>query len=417
MSSDELKPSRGFVKEIIKRDRNIFFKDFLDSISKNDKNDIKDSSLNIKKLMDNENYLKDYLNNIKILNNDIVEGHDEPHSNKILVSDFTEYNPLHNGHFHCMKVAKSKNPNGIFVAIVPGLFERSGRGVPYMLTRQARAEIAITVGADIVVEGPPMGIMGSGQYAICLAKMFKALNTDFIPRGYKPFEGFDNVLERIAIGHGVAPKPYKIVDMDTKEILLEGTLEEDNYVITSLSKSLKRIKFDFKNKFIFVKRIEGVSGTLIRKAISSGNFGNVKNLLPKESIAIIQKEIKEGRAPLHNTREVEAILDSANNMSLNELKSLNLIDDKIANKLVEMREKNSFTDISCVQQCISYGFSSHFNHRVLSVLEAKIDKDIISTYIDNYPFNIRVLDYKNEHVLEEFTYKINNNNRRIELWQ
>ena len=24
-----------------------------------------------------------------------------------LIADFTEYNPLHNGHFHCMKVAKS----------------------------------------------------------------------------------------------------------------------------------------------------------------------------------------------------------------------------------------------------------------------------------------------------------------------
>ena len=23
-----------------------------------------------------------------------------------LVADFTEYNPLHNGHFHCMKTAK-----------------------------------------------------------------------------------------------------------------------------------------------------------------------------------------------------------------------------------------------------------------------------------------------------------------------
>lgn len=100
----------------------------------------------------------------------------------ILVSDFTEYNPLHNGHFHCMKTAKSMFPKSLFVAIVPGLFERSGRGIPYILPREIRAEIAISVGADIVVEGPPMGIMGSGQYSLCLCKMFQALNTDYIPR-------------------------------------------------------------------------------------------------------------------------------------------------------------------------------------------------------------------------------------------
>ncbi len=36
-----------------------------------------------------------------------------------LIADFTEYNPLHNGHFHCMKVAKSQVPDALFVAIVP----------------------------------------------------------------------------------------------------------------------------------------------------------------------------------------------------------------------------------------------------------------------------------------------------------
>ena len=82
-----------------------------------------------------------------------------------LVADFTEYNPLHNGHFHCMKTARDAFPDSLFVAIVPGLFERSGRGIPYILPRELRAEIAISVGADIVVEGPPMGIMGSGQYS------------------------------------------------------------------------------------------------------------------------------------------------------------------------------------------------------------------------------------------------------------
>ena len=70
-----------------------------------------------------------------------------------------------------------------------------------------------------------------------------------------------------------------------------------------------------------------------------------------------------------------------------------------------------------IQNCISYGFSTHFNHRVLSVLETKINKDIIYDYIDNYPSKIRVLDYKNESVLEDFKEKINENNRRIELWQ
>lgn len=320
-----------------------------------------------------------------------------------LIADFTEYSPLHNGHFHCMKTAKYQFPDALFVAIVPGLFERSGRGVPYILPRQIRAEIAISVGADIVVEGPPMGIMGSGQYSLCLAKTFKALNTDYIPRGYKEVDGFNNILNRISAGHGINPKPYKIVDMDTGEILLKDKLKEDNYVIVSFSKSLKKIGFDFKDKFIFVKRISGVSGTLIRESIANNNFDNVKNMMPSETIEVLKREISLNKCPLHNCRYDEMIINNANNLSFDKLIKLNLFNEDLANKIIDNRPYNSVDE---VKNTISFGFSSHFSSRVLSILEANIEKEIISEYIENYPSIIRVLNYKNKEVLKKFKDKI-----------
>ncbi|MBR5503218.1 MAG: nucleotidyltransferase family protein [Methanobrevibacter sp.] len=331
---------------------------------------------------------------------------DENSISKPLIADFTEYSPLHNGHFHCMKTAKSKIPNGLFVAIVPGLFERSGRGLPYIMHRKTRAEIAIEVGADIVVEGPPMGIMGSGQYSLCLCKMFQALNTDYIPRGYRPFEGYEEILNRISLGHGVAPKPYKIVDMDTKETLLEGKLEEDNYVIVSFSKSLKRIGFDFKDKFIFVPRIEGVSGTLIRKACSENKLEDVESMLPPETLRILKRELDLDNAPLHDLRDDEAILNSANNLSYDELIDLNFFNDKLAKEFIEKRENKEFESISEIEDAIFYGFSSHYKNRVLSILETQMNGEVISNYINTYPFNVRVLNYKNESVLNQFEEKV-----------
>lgn len=354
-------------------------------------------------LRDTELFWKDYEsrneNNYKKSEGDIK-----------LIADFTEYSPLHNGHFHCMKTAISKVPNSIFVAIVPGLFERSGRGLPYILPRDVRAEIAVSVGADIVVEGPPMGIMGSGQYSLCLARMFQALSTDFIPRGYKPFDGFDNILDRITMGHGISPKPYKIVDMDTGEILLEDKLEEDNYVIVSFSKSLKKIGFDFKDKFIFVKRIEGVSGSLIRESIVNNSLEDVKSMMPPETISILKREINKNRAPLHNFRLDEKIIDNANNLSFNELSNLNFFNEELANKFIEFRKNNSFKSVDDVLNILPYGFSTNFNARVLSILENPIEKEVISEYINHYPSVIRILDYKNEDVLELFKRKINNEN-------
>ena len=327
-------------------------------------------------------------------------------SDCILISDFTEYNPLHNGHFHCMKTAKDMFNESLFVAIVPGLFERSGRGIPYILPREVRAEIAISVGADIVVEGPPMGIMGSGQYSLCLCKMFKALNTDFIPRGYKPVEGIDEILKRVNMGHNIASKPYKIVDKTTNEILLKGKLEEDNYVITSFSNSLSKINFDYKNKFLFVKRIEGVSGTLIRESILNDNFDNVLDMMPSKTIEVLKREIKNDSI-IYGIRNVEAILNTANNYDLDELSNLNLFNDKLAQNIINSRP---YSDIESLKKSILHGFSSHFIQRVLSVLENPISKNTISEYIDKYPTNIRILNYKNKESLKKFKEKVNNEN-------
>ncbi len=370
-------PSIDFIRNILKEDRKTFFKDLEYS----------------KKLNDND--VESELSSFS-LSSDL----------RPLIADFTEYSPLHNGHFHCMKTAKSKVPDGIFVAVVPGLFERSGRGLPYILPRDVRAEIAVAVGADIVVEGPPMGIMGSGQYSLCLCKMFQALNTDFIPRGYKVEEGYDEILRRISMGHGIAPKPYKIVDMDTGEVVLKGKLAEDNYVIVSFSKSLTKIGFDFKDKFIFVPRIEGVSGTLIRKACSQNQLESVVSMLPGETLEILKREIDADRAPLHDLRDEETIIDRANSFSFDELAGLNFFNEKLACNFIEKRDAKPFETLEDVEDAISHGFSTNFKTRVLSILEANVASDVIHDYIDNYSSVVRVLNYKNEKVLDDFKDKV-----------
>ena len=370
-------PSIDFIRNILNEDRKTFFKDLEYSKKLNDD--------------DVESELSSFS-----LSSDL----------RPLIADFTEYSPLHNGHFHCMKTAKSKVPDGIFVAVVPGLFERSGRGLPYILPRDVRAEIAVAVGADIVVEGPPMGIMGSGQYSLCLCKMFQALNTDFIPRGYKVEEGYDEILRRISMGHGIAPKPYKIVDMDTGEVVLKGKLAEDNYVIVSFSKSLTKIGFDFKDKFIFVPRIEGVSGTLIRRACSQNQLESVVSMLPGETLEILKREIDADRAPLHDLRDEETIIDRANSFSFDELAGLNFFNEKLACNFIEKRDAKPFETLEDVEDAISHGFSTNFKTRVLSILEANVASDVIHDYIDSYSSVVRVLNYKNEKVLDDFKDKV-----------
>lgn len=366
-------------------------------------------------LLQIEDFVKNFLKRDRKLileDSGIKPGWGSVEADVKIIADFTEYSPLHLGHRHCMLEAKKRVPQGIFTAILPGPLERSGRGLPYIMTRYARAKAAVNVGADIVVEGPPMGIMGSGQYSLCLAKILKALDADYIPRGYKPFNGFEKILKKIEQGSTVVPRPFKIVDLRTKQVLLEGKLDEDNYVIVSLSKSLNKIGFKFKDKFIFIKRLEGVSGTKIRNAVSTSQLSTVGDMLPQETIKILEREISQQRAPLHQIRDQESILRRVNESSLAELRSLALVDERTAKAFYE---KRPFTNLEEIENNISRGFSRHHKQRVLSSLEAGIFKEVIHRYIEDYPPKIRILNYKNKEVLKEFKKRIPH--RRLEICQ
>ena len=324
-----------------------------------------------------------------------------------VIADFTEYSPLHNGHLFCMQEAKRLHPEALFVAVIPGLFERNGRGLPYIMTRHKRAELAIKLGADIAVEGPPMGIMGSGQYSLCLSLMFRALNADYIPRGYISDDPqFKLILDYINEGNGVAPRPYKIVSLEDKSVLLEGKLSNDDYVIVSLAKSLTKINFDYKNKFIFVPRLENVSGTKIREMVTEGQIDDLDDMLPLETINLLKEEISLNHAPLHDTRAYSTLLNNVNSFSKDELNSLNLIDSQTVENIISNRP---FYDVDELLNNITRGFSTHRKQRILSILEVGIFKDEVHKYINSYPQKIRVLGYKNKEVLKKFEQNLKNN--------
>ena len=237
--------------------------------------------------------------------------------------------------------------------------------------------------------------------------MFKTLNADYIPRGYISDDPkFKIILDYINKGKGVAPKPYKIISMEDRKVLLEGKLNNDDYVIVSLAKSLTKINFDFKNKFIFVPRLENVSGTKIRELVSNGHVDQLDDMLPPETINLLKEEISQNHAPLHDTRAYSSLLNNVNSFSKEELNNLNLIDSKTVDNILSKRPFDSVDDLS---DNITQGFSKHRKQRILSVLEVGIFKDEVHKYINNYPQKIRILGYKNKEVLNQFEHNLINN--------
>ncbi|ACV24658.1 nucleotidyltransferase family protein [Methanocaldococcus fervens] len=316
----------------------------------------------------------------------IVEKIKEKEGKDKIVCDFTEYNPLHKGHKYALDRGRE---HGVFISVLPGPLERSGRGIPYLLNRYIRAEMAIKAGADIVVEGPPMGIMGSGQYMMCLIKMFYNLGAEIIPRGYIPEETMEKVISCINKGYHIQVKPYKICCIETGEILGEK-LNIDNYVIASMSQTIYKLNREglkFNPKFIFVRRLEGISGTKIREAMFNGKFEEVKDMLPETTLKILKELYDSGKLNDFILKRFEdRILETANEFDLHRY---------LPSNVAEILEKRRpFNNIEEIKNALPYGFSRHFKERVLSKLEARIPSETLSKYINNYPAKIKILAFR-----------------------
>lgn len=63
-----------------------------------------------------------------------------------------EYNPFHNGHLHHLKEAKTLINPDYTIAVMSGNFVQ--RGEPAILDKFSRAEIAVNMGVDVVLELP-----------------------------------------------------------------------------------------------------------------------------------------------------------------------------------------------------------------------------------------------------------------------
>ena len=73
-----------------------------------------------------------------------------------------EFNPLHNGHEHLIRVAKSKYD--YVICLMSGNFTQ--RGKPTCLCKYDRAALAITAGADMVLEFPTIfAVNGADEFA------------------------------------------------------------------------------------------------------------------------------------------------------------------------------------------------------------------------------------------------------------
>ncbi len=89
----------------------------------------------------------------------------------------SEFNPFHYGHEHLIRSIKAKNPDAAIVSVMSGNFVQ--RGLPAILDKWKRAEVAIKGGVDLVVELPAVfAVQSADIFAASSMKILRDIGID-----------------------------------------------------------------------------------------------------------------------------------------------------------------------------------------------------------------------------------------------
>ncbi len=354
-----------------------------------------------------------------------------------IVGIISEYNPFHNGHLHQITEIKKLFKNNIkVICLLSSDFVQ--RGEPALLDKYARAQMAISNGADMVLEYPTLFCCASAEsYADNAVYILNNIGIiDYISYGFKSSDN-DNVKKissllayesneykeilKAELSKGLSfPKArqhalIKLLNKsDTDIYKLSETLKSSNDILAiEYEKALIRQKSD-----ILTVPIERTgsdyndpymkenfsSATAIRKYLLSEKVINNKDLadnLPPSTLKILEdySEVKHfGSMYLFENLIFYSVISKSND----ELKKYPLVNEGIENLL----KKNVFSCSSVndfINTCVNKRYPATRIQRLLIHILLGMNKGI--TYKYKRPGYIRVLACRNKSLLSLISSK------------
>ena len=239
-----------------------------------------------------------------------------------------EYNPFHKGHeFHINK-AKELTGADFVTVILSGSFVQ--RAEPAMFSKQARVEMALKCGADIVLELPCVNVLQSAErYAYGAVSLVSAIKADWLAFGsecgsIEQISSVADILTGGEIGEGLSQNLQKGLSfpaarekaVETLSPKLAQILRTPNNILgVEYLKALNTFNSNIK-PVTFARVGAGhdsescqngsASASKIRELLC--NNENITGLVPECVEEIIAREISQGRCMADKSRFNRALL-------------------------------------------------------------------------------------------------------------
>lgn len=267
-----------------------------------------------------------------------------------VVGIIAEYNPFHNGHAYHLEQAKELAKADYVIAVISGNFVQ--RGNVSLIDKWEKANMALTNGADLVIELPTVYSISSAEnFAYGAVKILDSLNiVDAISFGtelddlqildkcadilYRQPQKFVNLLNH-ELSKGVSfPKAREnALLMYLNDIRKYSNVlsSPNNILAIEYLKALKRLKSDI-NPIAIKRKNAGyndleitnnfASATAIRKKLIDNTPAGLSKLMPPNSYRILYNAIKKG----HYVKDIKSfekeIIYILRKMSIKEISNL-----------------------------------------------------------------------------------------------
>ncbi|AMK14790.1 adenylyltransferase/cytidyltransferase family protein [Methanobrevibacter olleyae] len=246
-----------------------------------------------------------------------------------MISISADFDPVHKGHEELIKKAKEiadKKGSEVVIYMNKGY---SANHAPFFTPFEAREEMALALGADkvIAIEGLHHRLILSYSVPIRLAKMHEDGVTDYITAADISLNQVKNYAQRFIDEGSFLGMPQ---DFPNRNVIRWYAINE------FLSKKFNR-KIDF-HLIPEVTSPRKISGRFIRKDILKNNLvisDDIKKLLPKTTIEILEREIDNGTIP--GKRNMKVLKHKMNTYSRSSLANIAYLNGKVINKIVEGR--------------------------------------------------------------------------------
>lgn len=227
-----------------------------------------------------------------------------------------EFNPIHFGHEYVIKEARRiLGDNGCLVCVMSGNFTQ--RGTPAVYDKYVRAECAVAVGADLVLELPfPWCSCGAENFALGGCKIAAEAGAEGLVFGSE--SGDIGLINRLADIKGSADFADRLRDIEKRE-RSRGSAELFEEAVRSLGVDeklggndklgceyvLSGKRFGI-GRFLPVKRTDKVKcATKIREALAEVGFSSIADDIPAAARTILEKHL-----PVNEKRYLQLLYDN-----------------------------------------------------------------------------------------------------------